>query len=297
MPVETPVPPDGTPQDQPMNVVTEENQAAPSPDVPNADASASSNADDPPKPSRRRRSAERKISALQRQLAEERSKGEATAATLLALQTEVATMKVPAPAAVAKPKLGDFKTADEFGQAWTAWEASQKPADPPAPAPTPKPADPAPARQPDPEIAAFEAEAVKIYGEEFSEVFHDDTLPLSPAMGEYLLDSDKGADLVMWLDEHRDEGKDLFHLRPKKLAEALDKIVGELEPTPPPAPVVERNADGRYTKREDPTPPPPPPGDPVRGVGTSVANEIREGMPMDDYAATRRRQMQANRVR
>lgn len=309
---------DDTPKDDaPMNVVTEENEgavqvppdatrAAPPAGEPNEGKSAdpeSEKSDGQPPKKRRQRSAERKIGRLTRELEEAKQAGAQRDAQITALQAEIAELKKGAAAPPPKkPRLQDFKNAEEFGAAWAEWEranAEPPPAEPPAaqpPASDPN-SPPQPPAEPPPEVAELEEAGEKVYGEEFSEVLHDKTLPLSANMADYIFDSDKGPDIVMWLDEHREEAKELFHLRPRALAKKLDELVPTLETPEPPAPTPERDASGKFVAKQPPEPPPPPPGDPVRGAPSETSREIKEGLSMDDYAARRRAQEKAHRVR
>ena len=306
--------------DEPMNVVTEEKlEGQPSPQAdaappkdgaPDPGKSAtpdpkdqSNDGDQPPKKKRGR--GDRRIARLQRELREERAKGAQRDQENQRLSQEVESLKqAQASPPLEKPKLQDFKDAEEFGKAWAKWEAQQKQPDaaPPPPATPPPAATPPATPQVDPEVAAFEEKGVELYGEDFAETLHDPSLPLSPNMADYLFDSDKGTELLLFLDENREDAKDLFHLRPRALAKKFAEIEAELESPPPPAdnppPDSERPRDdkGRYISRS-PEPPPPPPGAPERGAASDTSGEIKEGLSMDEYARRRRAQMSAHRVR
>ena len=139
---------DDTPQDRgAISVVTEENQppittvgsqaeqAVPPQGAPNTDTPAESTQDekkaDGTPPKRRRRSAERKIAALTSKLEAAENAGAARDRKITQLEQQIQAGKSEAPPAP-KPKLQDFKNAEEFGKAWSIWEAS---AVAPAPAP------------------------------------------------------------------------------------------------------------------------------------------------------------------
>lgn len=296
-----------TPQDRnAISVVTEENQAQapqppaePPPGAPNAEKPATSESDTPPaKPKTRRRSSERKIAALQRQLAEAETAGTARDKEVAELRAQVDQLTTSAAPAAKKPRLQDFKTAEEYADAHADWKTGQEPPAPaPAPAATPAAAPQTSAPTPTPEVTELYSQGEKIYGDDFKEVLDDKTLPLSASMADHIFDSDRGPDLVMWLDENREDAQELFHMRPKKLAERLTEIEKTLDTPPAPTPPADppRGDNGKFVARQPA--PPPPPGEPVGGNVQPGAGEIREGLPMDDYADRRRAQMAKNRTR
>lgn len=302
------------PDDEPMNVVTEENiappgapqsdQAAPSKDEPNAGKSAEPKdppeGGDPPPKRTRKRSSERKIAALQRRVTEVEETGQAKDQEITRLNAELAKAQSgPPPAKLTKPKLQDFKTAEEFGDAHAAWLDQEKaPGDKPPVADPPAPKADATTGTPTPEVEEFADKGEAIYGEEFEEVLFDKTLPLSENMFDFVSESDQGPALLMWIDEHREEAREMFHMRPRKLARALEEVVSKFspdDPPPDPAPDPNRGSDGKFQAKGDPK---APPGEPVRGGGpSSDSGEIKEGLSMDDYARRRRAQQNAHRVR
>lgn len=303
-----------TPKREPMNVVTSENESAsqvdPQPDPAAPPKGASNEGDsadptdppkDPPK-SRRSRRAERRIAALQKQVDEAKSEGEAAKAEVAELRKEIDQLKAGPPAEpLKKPKLGDFKTAEEFGAAWAKWEAQEAAAaEPPPPKKEdpPKKAEAPPAAEPPPEAEVLAEKGAKLYGDEFEEVLFSDDLILSENMADYAFESEKGPELIMWLDEHPEDAKELFRMRPTKLRKELDEIVAELQTPEAPAgdKTPARDPDtGKFVSKQDP----PPPIDPIRGNPDSTINsgEIKEGLDMDTYAERRRAQMKAHRVR
>jgi len=296
-----------------INVVTEENQAEPAlltPDAappthgaPKTEAPAPSTSETPPAaPRTRRRSSERKIAALQRQLGEAQAAGEARDTEVAHLRAQVEAMQKGSAPQAKKPRLQDFMNAEEYADAHSDWKAAAAPK-PPAPPPA-APASQAPPQQSappprPPEVQDLTARGVEIYGDDFTEVLDDKTLPLSAAMADHIFDSDRGPDLVMWLDENREDATELFHLRPKRLAERLAEIEKTLDPPPTPAaPAKARAPDGKFESRQ-PAAHVPPPGDPVGSSpgADGVSGGVREGLSMDDYAERRRAQMARNRTR
>ena len=303
---------DETPQDrEAINVVTEENQAPPPPQdktaaPPEGESNEGKSAEPtgkedegkPPPKKRRRRSAERKIAALQAQLSDAEKAGQQRDAEIAELRKEISDLKAGnAAEPPKKPRLQDFKNAEEFGKAWAEYERSQEqpPADPPAAAQPPA-GQPPPPSQPNPDVEALEEKGEELYGEEFAEVLHDRTLPLSANMADYIFDSDRGPDIIMWLDENREEAKELFHMRPRALAKKLDELIPTLDDTPPPAGEQPRGDDGKFTSKQ-PEPPPDPPGEPVRGEPSDTSRGVTEGLSMDEYARRRRAQQNAHRTR
>ncbi len=304
-----------TPQDRnAISVVTEENQAVPEASTPppaapppkgeEDDEKSATSDESKPKRKTRRRSAERKIAALQRQLADAESAGAARDVEVAQLREQVAALTTAQEAPPAKkPRLQDFKTAEEYAEAHAAWKEGQ--AKPPAPPPPPAqpPAQPQTSTPPEPapEVQELVAKGAEQF-EDFEEVLSDNTLPISPAMADHIFDSEHGPELVMWIDENREEAQELFRMRPKKLAEALAEVEKGFDAPPPPAAQDEpktpaRGSDGKFASRQQPPEPPPPPGEPVGGNVNPGAGELREGLSMDDYAERRRRQMAANRTR
>jgi hypothetical protein len=303
-----------TPRDPPkINVVTEESPETLGPDhrpaeplvddEPKQDASAapkdddSQGSDDKSKSRKRSRNrpAERRVKALTRKLEAATASADASVAQIDALTREVEQLKTHAPPTVPKPKMKDFQSAELFGEAWAEWKKSQE-----APAALPKQPDAAPSAHPKQvEIDDLTDAGVDQFGEEFTEVFKDDTLPLSATMAEYAFESDRGAEVIMWIDDNRRAARKIFRMDAEDTEEALDKILKDL-------PKHESRAAADPDPDDDPDPDPTdrrvtkastPPGAPVAGTDAGDTGEIKEGLSMDDYAKRRRAQMLRDRVR
>lgn len=293
-----------------ITVVTEEKlkpqDAVPAPlsDEPKPDASATPENDKPKsddgsgdQPRKRNRSAERKIRSLTRKLSEAESRGTASDEKVAALEAELETLKATPPAPrKPKPKLADFKTSEEYAEAHVAWKTESEAPAPKPPAPKkPDPTSTGATGNPDFDELAEEGE--KRLGSEFKEALYDQTLPLSKNMSEFIFDSDVGPELVMWLDDHREEAREMFDMRRSKVEAALEEVETGLSGTPaketPKADTSKRDSGGRFRGKAS-----PPPGDPIGGgVGGTSTNEIQEGLSMDEFAKRRRAYNQANRVR
>ena len=294
-----------------ISVVTEENAATLAPESAPAaptEKSGEPNTSDsaPPKsepnadkqPRRRNRSAERKISTLTRKLEAAESAGTEQSTRISALETQIADLQKGA-TAPPKPRLKDFKSEGEFAEAYATWKAdtAEPPKPPSKPAPKQPAADPPAGAHPQAaEIKALETAGEKLYGDEFEEVLHDDSLPLSVAIADFIFDSDKGPEMIMWLDEHREEGRELFRMRPTKQVKELEKIEAGLEKeTAPPSSdaAPKKGADKPAANKGDP--PAKPPGEPVKGDGPDAAAQgVVNGLSMDDYASRRRNQERSN---
>ena len=66
---------------------------------------------------------------------------------------------------------------------------------------------------------------VKTYGEDFTEAMQDTSLAISPLMGEYVLDSEVGADVYMLLADNPDKATEIFNMKSvAQQVRALDAI-------------------------------------------------------------------------
>lgn len=93
--------------------------------------------------------------------------------------------------------------------------------------------------------------------EDFQEVAFDNSVQVTPAMGEVIMESDKGPDLAYWLGSHPDEASRIAKLPPLAAARELGKIEAKLSvPTPrkttkAPDPVKTVGGKGAATKNPD----------------------------------------------
>lgn len=297
--------------ERPQNVFTEEPAVAAAQEASTAapgekPGQTSDDSATPPNKSKRKphrdRPAERRISKLTRQL----DASEATNAELLGRIEKLEAgqaAKPPAP----EPQLKDFKTPKEYAHALNAWEAEQKPAA--KPKSTDKPAKPKPSANTAhaEDLKTFANEGKERIGEKFQAAFTDNDLAINQVMGEFLLDSDVGPEVMVYLHEHQDEARQIWFDKPEEANKRLEAIESKLDGNePPPGDTNDdgkpaRNPDGTFaTKAPDPEPKrkattkssaPPAPSDSERGE--TIPDTNLEKAPMDDYAAQRRKQIRA----
>lgn len=122
---------------------------------------------------------------------------------------------------------------------------------------------------------AFEARASEAsqryadYDEVAESVLADRSFPISPAMADVVMDSDKGPDLIYWLGNHPEEAARIAALSPLKAARELGRIEDKL--------VIP-------TKRTVTQAPPPP----TTVKGGEVPSKALAEMSMDEYVAARK---------
>ncbi len=292
--------------ERPQNVFTEEpviaaakkaDSAAPGDDPgQNSDDSAT-----PPDKAKRKphrdRPAERRISKLTKQLDVSNSENAELKTRIEALENAA-----PAPKTKPEPQLRDFKTPREYADAVAAWVAESKPAPKPK-----KPAKPTANTAHAEELKRFAKDGTKRLGDKFQAAFQTKELAINQVMGEFLLDSDLGPELMVYLHEHQDEARQIWFDDAEAANERLEAI--ELKLDSPTATTDDandnkpaRDKDGKFVKAEpDPEPKPttgtkssapPAPSDSEKGDNIPDTNLEKAGM--DDYAATRRKQIRAS---
>ena len=291
--------------ERPQNVFTEEpgiaeareaSQAAPG-DKPGQTSDDSAK---PPDKSKRKphrdRPAERRISKLTRQLDASNSENADLKGRIEALEANQ-----DKPAAKPEPQLRDFKTPREYADAVAAWVTDSKP----APKPKPKtPAKPTANTRHAEDLKKFAAEGKERIGDKFQAAFTDNDLGINQVMGEFMLDSDVGPEVMVYLHEHQDEARQIWFDKADAANERLEaieaKVSGEPATTTDDVPGDDkpaRNPDGTFAKAEpDPEPKPttgtkssapPAPSDSEKGV--TIPDTNLEQAPMDDYANSRRK--------
>ena len=292
-----------TPPERPQNVFTEEpeiaaarkdSKAAPTdpPDGQKSDDSATPPDKAKPKP-KRNRPAERRISKLNRKLEQEREEKEALANQVAELNERLSKVESAA-SAKPEPQLKDFENPQEYAKAYAKWDKEQAAAtETTKPKAEPKPkADPKPPAASGPhaadDLVAFAQDGSERLGEDFETAFKDKDLAVNQAMGEFLLNSDVGPELYVHLHKNPTLAKSIYLEGPEdaqeRLAELEEQIAeGETpEPEPKPEPKQKEKAS---TKSKAPKPPSPP------DRGEVLPEKNLETADMDDYAATRRKQL------
>ena len=152
------------------------------------------------------------------------------------------------------------------------------------------------------DLKAFAKDGTDRLGDTFQDAFTNTDLAINQVMGEYLLDSDLGPDIMVYLNEHQEVAKQIWLDSPKAAAKRLGDIEDELEQGSPGDQdddddgKPKRDATGKFAKKSDPKPKtgtksnaPPAPGESERGEVHHDKNLETAGM--DDYAATRRAQI------
>lgn len=247
-----------------------------------------------PKPTRNR-SAERRISKLTQKLSAAEAKEAENARRIEELQETVDTLQSAAPKAK-EPQLQDFASPREFGKAYAKWAAETEDNPPPKPARKPRtPAadkSPAPEPQPitDPQILAFHKRGQDKLGDEFGQALKDTDTAVSQVMGEFLMDSEVGPELYVYLTDHTDEARVIFDQSAPKAIKSLEALAakatkGELDADPEPGETPpEATPPGTTKQSKAPT----PPSDTQPAGSTTTVNPETESM--EEYGKRRKRE-------
>ena len=265
--------------------------AASDPAGSNDDDSATS--DDTPKPRRKRsgRASERKLRKLERQLGDSERTNTANQTRIAELEAKVETLANPKPS---EPKFEDFDTPQAYGKAFAKWEGAPAPKapDPPKAAASPD-TTPPPTAPPDKEMQAFRKAGAEKYGDQFTEALADETVAISPVMGDFILDSDIGPDVYLHLADNPDLAREIANKSPHSAVKRLEAIEQQAK-----AGKLDLDDGGlRDIEVETGEPPvatkaPEPPKDQDdRGTVTIKADPENESM--DEYAARRRKEQAA----
>ncbi len=255
-------------------------------------------------PSKRRRELERKLRKLKSKLTaaeSARAEDKKLIEKLTGQLTELKS-KVPAPS---KPRLTDFKDEEEFAEAYASWKAESESPPPETPKRVPEPVVPPATTE---EIEEFRTTGVEKFGDEFLEAFGNKELPISAEMGRYLVDSEMGADVYVYLAKNEDVAKEIFQEGPLEAGRLLAKVEADLESgrkkpskapkakTNPPT-QTERDDKGKFSKSPGKkTTRAPPPG-PEHDPDGAVPDADLEKLGMEDYARVRRAQLKARNAR
>jgi len=241
--------------------------------------------------------AERRIRKLKGRLTASEQREAENARKIAELEETVQSLKTAKPKA-REPMLADFANPREYAKAYAKWETSNEE---PAPKPrtakpaTPPAAKPSQAPPPDKEILDFQERGKKKLGDEFVEALETDGTAVSQVMGEFMIDSDVGPELYVYLSENQDVSRKIFDSSAPRAMKQLEELAkkaangellkaeGELDVAP------------QYGEEDDEEPAPPPrkrtkaptPPSDVKPGGDASTKQDPNSESMDDYAARR----------
>lgn len=313
-----------TPPDRPQNVVTDETQPSAAgddsqaaPDDKSGQSTDDSAPSDPDKSKPKRdRSAERRIARLTKKLAQEQDARTQDRQRIDAMERELEELKAGRSSKPAKkPDIKDFDTPEEYARAFATYEAGQrgkKDGDDGKPGKRSDAKPPArkrdePPPPPEDDVKAFVAKGKEKLGDEFLEAYQNPKdVPVNPAMGDYMLDSDVGAELYVWLYNNPDEALKIYRRSETGVVRKLDQLTEQIEKhgtwdfededagkgkgkgSDDGAGKDGGKATGSGKKRQE-SRAPEPPSPPDRGT---VRHDVDlEAASMDDYAEARRNQI------
>lgn len=244
--------------------------------------------------------AERRIAKLSRDLARMEGNYKQSESQRKKLEDELAELRTSQASAAKKPELKDFDSPEEYAEAFADWKATQASAA--KPADSRKPADKKPAaaspdedeitQDPPAAVKEFQERGKKDLGDKFVHAISKDGTAVDEHMGEYLMDSDHGPAIYVYLSEHQDESVEIFNASTRDKINMLDALEAQAEAGKllPGEGEVNQDKDkgkgqqrgGRQTQAKE------PPSD------TSTAGDARppdpENESMDEYAARRSRE-------
>lgn len=204
-----------------------------------------------------------------------------------------------------KPSVKDFDDYDDYIEALTDWKirnADSNKSGKAKPAKSGKGTTEDEERNTKPQMSQAEIKAtndfrtngIELYGDEFLEVVQDQSLNINKASVDFMIDSEVGPEILMYLDENREEADDIYELTPRKAMKKLEAIEAKLakkaegddadddKDTGKSGKQAEKSNSGKISKAPEPAE--------DAGGGTGGGSGV--GMPdnMDDYAAMRRKQ-------
>ncbi|VAX07943.1 hypothetical protein MNBD_ALPHA03-1268 [hydrothermal vent metagenome] len=172
--------------------------------------------DEQPRASRRKRRTQQYINNLKHEAETNKEQAAYWRGKAEALET-----KTPEPT---RPQREDYISEDDYLTDVLDYrdqvKASKEPEKPEEPKPSEQPKAPDVERQ----SKLYEA-GLKTYGEDFTEAMQDTSLAISPLMGEYVLDSDVGAEVYMLLADNPEKAIEIFNMKSvAQQVRALDAI-------------------------------------------------------------------------
>lgn len=267
----------------PETVVTDDRNRAVEAESPPGDQNSPESAPGEGDKRSRNRGAEKRIRRLtaKHQAAEKQLQDAEEEIQRLQRENAALQSRMPKPA---KPKLADFGgDHDAFGEAYATWKAQDAEAAKRESKPKPKPRR-STSGVTQAEIESFLRDGAAELGEEFKaaqNLASRNKFGLSEAMTEFLLESDKGAELFIELSKNPDRSGEIAQMTAIQSARAMLDLESTLqrahqraaahsasqggEPAP-----AQRDSRGRYAKRGSGTkaPPPGPTRDGSGGLGT-----------------------------
>ncbi len=239
-----------------------------------------------------RRRGSRKLARLYRKLEDADERDTAQAAEIESLQARIDTLEKADPKP--EPELKDFKSGREYHKAMQKWEADATAAAKPKPRAKPRPDPDHSDTQPSPyaaaDLKALIKDGKKRFGEKFEDAWDDKDLAINKVIGDFLLDSDFGAELLIHLHEKPELAKEIVLETKKEATSRLELLEETLEKA---AKEGTRGPDGKF-KKPDPnesqtvktkSKAPTAPSDSERG--TTIPEADLETADMDTYAAHR----------
>lgn len=204
------------------------------------EAEAEADAEAERKPGQKKGGYQKRIDKLTREkheLAERLAAIERRLAEPAAKPAETAKPAAEAPPAE-KPKPSDYADYEEYLDARDAWKKDADQREAKAAEATRKAEEAARARSTE-QAARVDAwktqcEAAEERYDDFKAVAFQESTPISPAMQDAILDSDRGADIAYYLGQHQDEATRIAALSPVAAVRAIGRIEAALEPAAAP---------------------------------------------------------------
>ncbi len=205
-----------------------------------------------------------------------RKRGEAEREAAYWRQRAESANATPAPEAAKKPAIEDFKTADEYLEALSDWKASEKVNE----ALSKRDREAAEraqqtAQQTREQSWSARMDAARKSMPDLDEVIGNADVPISGAMREAMLDSDKGPELAYHLAKNPNEAARIAGLSPTQAALALGRLEASLSAAPAPTPKPVSKAPA-----------------PLGALNTAASSATKDpsNMSMDEYKAFRKSQ-------
>ena len=264
---------------------------------------------------------ERRIAKLSKDLAQKDADLQAERQRNKTLTEELAAARKGAAAADPKPDIKDFDSPEEYGEAFADWKAKQDAAKkPPAEdldkddpdkgkGTRAKPSDQQPAAHSnidEEEIEDFHARGKKEHGDAFAEALDKPGTAVDDSMAEFLMDSDHGPAIYIYLSQHQDESRDIFkastrekmrlleELEGKADAGKLIRAEGDLDQDDDDQDTDDKGGGGQQARGGRQTRAGDPPSD-TKQPGAAAPAPDPENESMDEYAARRAKEEAAKR--
>jgi len=237
------------------------------------------------KPKARKSRASRRIDRLTREKYETQRRLDEAERRLAAMPLPEQPQPTEPPTLKAKPEVDEFETYEQYVEELTDWKVAQVIAGERQAYAQDQAQR---ARQEYAQVWNTKLEAAREIHEDFEEVVNNPDIPVSPAMGEAIIDSGIGAEILYWLGKNPEASRELAVLPPLAAAREIGKLEWHLAPLP--------ESSGKETPLA-PSPTPkvssaPAPISPVGG-NTDRTNIPLDQMGMDQFTRERERQIAA----